>query len=165
MRHWRHGHRNCSAAPSGQAPTPLLRRAAGAGLDGESADRVTIMPPRCPPSSDTVREIEYQILHLRRSMYGTLTGLFGPPDPRCFIPQADEGARATAPTGPDHFPAPSFPTTDRWCDKHRSVPAFVRLLTAASVTLSRDIRHTPISPVFLLRGVICYRFSCGYPLT
>ena len=48
MRHWRHGHRNCSAAPSGQAPTPLLRRAAGAGLDGESADRATIMPPRCP---------------------------------------------------------------------------------------------------------------------
>src|SRR5262249_43539967 len=45
-------------------------------------------------------------------------------------PQADEGARATAPTRLDHFPAPSFPTTDRWCYKHRSVPAFVRLLTA-----------------------------------
>src|SRR5262249_26584554 len=64
------------------------------------------------------------------------TGEVLPSDPRCFIPQADEGARATAPTRPDHFPAPSFPTTDRWCYKHRSVPAFVRLLTAASVTLS-----------------------------
>jgi hypothetical protein len=93
------------------------------------------------------------------------TGEVLPSDPRCFIPQADEGARATAPTRPDHFPAPSFPTTDRWCYKHRSVPAFVRLLTAASVTLSRDIRHTPISLVFLLRGVICYRLSGGYPLT
>jgi hypothetical protein len=41
---------------------PLLRRAAGAGLDGESADRAIIMPPRCALSSDTVRENEYQIL-------------------------------------------------------------------------------------------------------
>jgi hypothetical protein len=41
-----------------------LRRAAGAGLDGESADRAIIMPPRCASSSDTVREIEYQILHM-----------------------------------------------------------------------------------------------------
>jgi hypothetical protein len=39
-----------------------LRRAAGAGLDGESVDRAIIMPPRCASSSDTVREIEYQIL-------------------------------------------------------------------------------------------------------
>src|SRR5262245_60906624 len=65
-----------------------------------------------------------------------------------------------------HFDVPPDRlATDRWCDKHRSVPAFVRLLTAASVTLSRDIRHTPISLVFLLRGMICYRLSGGYPLT
>src|SRR5262245_65279068 len=50
------------------------------------------------------------------------TGEVLPSDPRCFIPQADEGARATAPTRPDHFPAPSFPTTDRWCYKHRRFP-------------------------------------------
>src|SRR5262245_38663555 len=61
-----HGHRNCSAAPSGQAPPPLSRRAAGAGLDGESADRAIIMPPPRALSSDTVREIEYQILQLNR---------------------------------------------------------------------------------------------------
>src|SRR5262245_36264688 len=35
-----------------------------AGLDGESADRAIIMPPRCASSSDTVQENEYQILHL-----------------------------------------------------------------------------------------------------
>src|SRR5262245_38064511 len=62
-----------------------------------------------------------------------------------------------------HFDVPPDRlATDRWCDKYRSVPAFVRLLTAASVTLSRDIRHTPISLVFLLRGVICYLLSRGY---
>ena len=69
VRHWRHGHRNCSAPPSGQAPKPLSRRAAGAGLDGESADRAIVMPPQCV-SSDTVREIEYQILHLGTSNNG-----------------------------------------------------------------------------------------------
>jgi lysylphosphatidylglycerol synthetase-like protein (DUF2156 family) len=41
-----------------------LRRAAGAGLDGESANRAIIIPPRCASSSDTVREIEYQILQI-----------------------------------------------------------------------------------------------------
>ena len=39
-------------------------RGAGAGLDGESADRAIVMPPQCVSSSDTVREIEYQILQL-----------------------------------------------------------------------------------------------------
>src|SRR5262249_4613325 len=102
---------------------------------------------RCIQSSLSVRK--------RGPHHDLSTGEVLPSDPRCFIPQADEGARATAPTRPDHFPAPSFPTTDRWCYKHRSVPAFVRLLTAASVTLSRDIRHTPISLVFLLRGLTC----------
>src|SRR5262245_31493426 len=92
------------------------------------------------------------------------TGEVLPSDPRCFIPQADEGARATAPTRPDHFPAPSFPTTDRWCDKHRSVPAFVRLLTAASVTLSRDIRHTQLLHYFVA-WVDLLSLSGGYPPT
>jgi hypothetical protein len=40
------------------SPKPLLRRAAGAGLDGESADRAIVMPLQCVSSSDTVREIE-----------------------------------------------------------------------------------------------------------
>jgi hypothetical protein len=43
-------------------------RAAGAGLDGESADRAIIMSPRCASSSDTVREIEYQILHVNMAV-------------------------------------------------------------------------------------------------
>src|SRR4029450_10722439 len=36
----------------------------GAGLDGESADRAIIMPPRCASSSDIVREIKYRILQI-----------------------------------------------------------------------------------------------------
>jgi hypothetical protein len=46
------------------SPKAARLRAAGAGLDGESADRAIIMSLRCASSSDTVREIEYQILHV-----------------------------------------------------------------------------------------------------
>ena len=45
-------------------PNAALRRAEGAGLDCESADRAIINLTRCTSSSDTVREVEYQILHL-----------------------------------------------------------------------------------------------------
>jgi hypothetical protein len=40
------------------------RRAEGAELDGERADRAIIKLPRYGSSSDTVREIEYQILQI-----------------------------------------------------------------------------------------------------
>src|SRR5262249_56097127 len=92
------------------------------------------------------------------------TGEVLPSDPRCFIPQADEGARATAPTGPDHFPAPSFPTTDRWCDKHRNVPDFVRLNVEIPVMLLRDIRHTQLLHYFVA-WVDLLSLSGGYPPT
>jgi hypothetical protein len=49
------------------SPKAARLRAAGAGLDGESADQAIIMSPRCASSSDTVREIEYQILQLART--------------------------------------------------------------------------------------------------
>jgi hypothetical protein len=84
--------RICSAPPSGQAPYAAWRRAKGTGLDRESADRAIInITPRCASSSDTVREIKYQILHLssprarpsgllRRSMdAGTSRGLLSFP--------------------------------------------------------------------------------------
>jgi hypothetical protein len=48
------------------SPNAALRRAEGAGLDCESADRAIINVSRCTSSSDTVREVEYQILQPRR---------------------------------------------------------------------------------------------------
>jgi hypothetical protein len=46
------------------SPNAALRRAEGAGLDCESADRAIINVSRCTSSSDTVREVEYQILQI-----------------------------------------------------------------------------------------------------
>jgi hypothetical protein len=62
------------------SPKAARLRAAGAGLDGESADRAIIMSPRCASSSDTVREIEYQILHVNVAVAAaTHLCLFGRP--------------------------------------------------------------------------------------
>ena len=43
--HWRHGCPTCSVAPRGQCPEAAPRRAKGAGLDGEGADRAILYPP------------------------------------------------------------------------------------------------------------------------
>jgi hypothetical protein len=55
-----------------------LRRAEGAEFDGESADRATIKLPRCASSSDTVRESEYQILHISRGRISFLPDASAP---------------------------------------------------------------------------------------
>src|SRR5262245_44566525 len=54
------------------SPNAALRRAEGAGLDCESADRAIINVSRCTSSSDTVREVEYQILQIIRPTSGML---------------------------------------------------------------------------------------------
>jgi hypothetical protein len=59
------------------SPNAAQRRAEGAGLDGEGADRATSALPRCESLSDTVREIEYQFLHIitgGTSKYAGITG-------------------------------------------------------------------------------------------
>src|SRR5215510_10237228 len=43
--------------------------------------------------------------------------------------------------GPGQLPSPSFPTTDSWCDKHRSIPALSRVQAVLSVKLRRNSRH------------------------
>jgi hypothetical protein len=52
------------------SPNAALRRAEGAGLDCESADRAIINVSRCTSSSDTVREVEYQILQIFEPEFG-----------------------------------------------------------------------------------------------
>jgi hypothetical protein len=61
------------------SPKAARLRAAGAGLDGESADRAIIMSLRCASSSDTVREIEYQILHVNVAVVVVATPHFASP--------------------------------------------------------------------------------------
>jgi hypothetical protein len=61
MRQWQHGHLICWAARAVKLQR-RMRRAEGPELDGESADRATI---KVTAMSDTVRKIEYQILHIR----------------------------------------------------------------------------------------------------
>ena len=120
VRHWRHGHWTCSAAPSGQAPTPHCGAPQARGLTAKARTErhhvtaMRVVVGHCP--RDRVPNSTPKAVNVR-----ALTGLFGPPDPRCFIPQADEGALETAPTGPGQFPRTGFPTTDRWCDKHRRI--------------------------------------------
>src|SRR5262245_40627176 len=62
---WRHGRRVCLAASSGQAPTPHSGAPKARGLTAKARTERSSMLPRCASSSDTVREIKYQILHIR----------------------------------------------------------------------------------------------------
>ncbi len=62
--HWRHGCVIGSAATSVK-PQSRVRRAEGAGLDGEGAGRAKICLSQDAASSDNVREIEYQFLQMR----------------------------------------------------------------------------------------------------
>src|SRR5260370_29528418 len=62
--HWRHGRGVCSATPSGQAPTPHDGALKARGLTAKARTERSSMASRCALSSDTVREIKYQILHL-----------------------------------------------------------------------------------------------------
>src|SRR5262245_25347747 len=62
--HWRHGWRVCLAASSGQAPTPHSGAPKARGLTAKARTERSSMLPRCTSSSDTVREIKYQILQL-----------------------------------------------------------------------------------------------------
>src|SRR5262245_21659261 len=39
------------------------------------------------------------------------------------------------------LPSPSFPTTDGWCDKHRSISVLSRVQAVLSVKLRRNSRH------------------------
>ena len=55
--HWRRGRRVCLAASSGQAPTPH------SGVPKARTERSS-MVWRCMSSSDTVRQIKYQILQI-----------------------------------------------------------------------------------------------------
>src|SRR5262245_10475015 len=43
--------------------------------------------------------------------------------------------------GPGQLPSPSFPTTNGWRDKHRSIPALSRVQAVLSVKLRRNSRH------------------------
>src|SRR4029078_12675281 len=46
------------------APKPLLRRAAGAGVEGEIADRATVMPAQCVSSSDCPKRLSTGFLNV-----------------------------------------------------------------------------------------------------
>src|SRR5262245_19415465 len=43
--------------------------------------------------------------------------------------------------GPGQLPSPSFPTTNGWCDKHRSISVLSRVQAVLSVKLRRNSRH------------------------
>jgi hypothetical protein len=57
---------DCSTALSGQAPKPRSSAPKGPGLTAKERIERSSPQPRCKPSSDTVREIKYQILQLKR---------------------------------------------------------------------------------------------------
>jgi hypothetical protein len=58
----------CSVALSGQAPKPHSGAPQARGLTANARTERSSMSPQCASSSDTVREIKYQILQLRQSL-------------------------------------------------------------------------------------------------
>src|SRR5262245_56762072 len=67
VRQWQHGYSICSAAPSNQAPTPHCGAPKARSLTAKARTERSLNLLQCASSSDTVREIEYQILQINQS--------------------------------------------------------------------------------------------------